>query len=138
MAQEKAQSAEDRNNLISQMKSLVEHFGERQEKRLDTKTDSLRKEITDSTSSFQKQQTNFEQKMNAWAVKNKTVDGEISSAREKIKSKIKSDWSVSSINSSNGLWTALISYRLQTSKIMQYKKRLTRYTRRLSKSSMRR
>ncbi|KAI9726881.1 MAG: kinesin motor protein cin8 [Chrysothrix sp. TS-e1954] len=93
VAEEKAHNAEERASLISQITSLVGHFGETQEKRLDSKVELLRNEIKESNIVFQKHQDSYNDSMDNWVGRGKGLHGKMVDSRERIKSKIKKDWS---------------------------------------------
>lgn len=92
---EKVRGLEDRTNLISQMKSLVQQFGETQEKRLDSKMHEVKVDLAQSNETFGESQQSFNSSMDAWVARGEELNTDIVKSREKVKSKIKLDWTVS-------------------------------------------
>ena len=95
LAEEKAHNAEERESLLKQITSLIGHFGETQERRLDAKVDLLRNEIEESSNTFQKRHDSYNGSMDLWVSRGTALHKEMVDSRERIKSRIKKDWSVS-------------------------------------------
>ena len=94
MAEEKQRGADDRSHLISQMTSLIQTFGETQERRLQVKFDVMRDEMIESKQVFSQKQESNNEAMNAWTAREASLIDDIQKSRESIKSKIKHDWTV--------------------------------------------
>ncbi len=95
MAEEKQRGAEDRSHLISHITSLIQTFGETQERRLEIKFDVMRGDMIESKAVFSQKQESNNEAMNAWSAREASLIGDIHKSRESVKSKIKQDWNAS-------------------------------------------
>lgn len=95
IAEERAQSASDRADLVAQMTSLVQDFGNLQDQRLDAKATALREEIASANRSFNTRCTDNRGAMQAWTSKERELHSSIQKSRESVKRRIKTDWTVS-------------------------------------------
>lgn len=95
MAEEKQRGADSRSHLISQISSLIQTFGETQEKRLEVKLGVMQSEMIESKHIFCQQQESNNEAMNAWTAREASLVEDIHKSREFVKSKIKQDWTVS-------------------------------------------
>lgn len=94
LAEEKQRNLEDRTEIISQMTSLINSFGENQARRMDVKIGVIQNEILEINDNFKKQQDDHNRVMEAWMYRGKTLVDDVLKARENVKTKIKRDWTV--------------------------------------------
>lgn len=95
LREEREQAAADRQNLLSQITSLVMAQGEAQDTRLGEKIEAVRQEVTTSKEAFEASQSQYGLGMDAWNVKEGALVEEVLRSRETLKSKLKEDWMVS-------------------------------------------
>ena len=95
LQEEKERSANERTALLSQISSLVQNFGDNQEKRLEAKVASVQSEVRQSNELYERQQGIYGTKMDAWSAREQFLVENMLQARESVKSKIKKDWTVS-------------------------------------------
>lgn len=98
LQEEKERSANERTALLSQISSLVQNFGDSQEKRLEAKVASVQSEVRQSNELYGRQQGIYGAKMDAWSAKEQSLVENMLQARESVKLKIKKDWTVSDLN----------------------------------------
>jgi kinesin family protein 11 len=96
LREEREQAAADRQNLLSQITSLVRAQGEVQDARLGTKIEEVRTDVTSLKEAFEASQTQYSQGMDTWNEKEGELVEEVLRSRETLKSKLKEDWVVSS------------------------------------------
>jgi kinesin family protein 11 len=94
LAEERQQAAEDRQNLLSQITSLITSQGEVQEARLATKIDEVRAEVDASKEVFVVANAQYVEAMDEWNIKENGLVEEVVRSRETLKSKLKDDWMV--------------------------------------------
>ena len=95
MAQEKEQSARERETLISQISSIIKSTGEAQDKRLESKITSIQQDLTKSNGQFEKNQATCVQSLDAWMAREKALVDDVLTSRESVKAKLRNDWNVS-------------------------------------------
>lgn len=99
VAQEKAQAAEDRAGLLSQIATLIQDQGNKQDKRLDDTISNIREEIAASNETFTREQSAYKESMDQWVLKSQEVQSDLQKSREQVKQRIKGDWAVSKAES---------------------------------------
>jgi len=99
LAEEKQRNAEDRTKIISQMTAymaaLLEDTGASQEARWADRVECVERDITKATTKCQKAQAVYEKSMDAWMDSEHAILAGVLKSRDGIKSKIKTDWTVS-------------------------------------------
>jgi kinesin family protein 11 len=96
LQEERQQAAEDRQNLLAQITSLVTTQGEKQDQRLRQKIGNVRTEILSSKESFEASREQYSQGMDTWNQNEEKLVEEVLRSRETLKTKLKDDWMVSS------------------------------------------
>lgn len=95
LAEERAQNVEDRAVLLSQISSLINASGEKQDARLDGKLADLRRDIDDSNKAYDIGQDSVNRAMDNWVEQGKVLHQDIFKSREGVKATVKQDWTVS-------------------------------------------
>lgn len=95
LEEEKKQAAEDRDNLLLQITSLIKAQAETQEKRLEDKTAMLRKNILESNATLEKSVDNYQGEMESWGQQGTEMLASVTKSRETLKNKLVDDWNVS-------------------------------------------
>ncbi|KAG9237089.1 P-loop containing nucleoside triphosphate hydrolase protein [Amylocarpus encephaloides] len=92
LREERAQAAVDRQNLLSQITSLVMAQGESQDARLSGKIGKVRQDVATSNEVFEASRSQYSQRMDAWNDNEGKLVEEVLRSRETLKSKLKEDW----------------------------------------------
>lgn len=99
LAEEKQKGAEDRAKILQHMtaymSTLLDTTGAAQEARMEDQVDSTERELVNATSACQRAQEGYEKSMDAWMHSERAVLAGVLRSRDGIKSKIKTDWTVS-------------------------------------------
>lgn len=95
MRDERAQAAEDRQNLLSQISLLVTKSGEAQDTRWQSKVNSIKTEVMSSRSDLESAEKKYNDSMSVWSEKENLLVQEVIKSRETLKSRMKKDWTVS-------------------------------------------
>ena len=95
LTEERHQASADRQNLLSQITSLINASGEAQDTRLTTKIDAIQQTITSSTSQFEAANAKYAEGMDTWNQKENSLVDEVVSSRDHLKAKMQQDWTVS-------------------------------------------
>ncbi|KAB8290374.1 hypothetical protein EYC80_010807 [Monilinia laxa] len=90
--EERKQAAEDRQNLLSQISTLIMARGEAQDARLGDRIAAVRTDIQSSNESFEVTRAQYSQGMDAWNDKEEKLVEEVLRSREVLKTKLKDDW----------------------------------------------
>ena len=90
--EERKQASQDRQNLLSQIITLINQSGEVQDARWSSKINAVRDEIALSRSSSQAANKEYNTGMDAWSQKEKLLVDEVLTSRDTLKSKMKEDW----------------------------------------------
>ncbi|KAG4025801.1 hypothetical protein MFRU_050g00180 [Monilinia fructicola] len=90
--EERKQAAEDRQNLLSQISTLIMAQGEAQDARLCDKIAVIRTDIQSSNESFEATRAQYSQGMDTWNDKEEKLVEEVLRSRETLKTKLKDDW----------------------------------------------
>lgn len=93
--EEKQKSAEERQQLLAQITSLINSTAEAQDKRMNEKVSSVCKEIGVANAAFETKQGTYNDGINAWSDRSTEILAGISKSRDGVKSRIKSDFAVS-------------------------------------------
>ena len=92
MNEEHRQAREDRQQLLAQITDLVNKAGESQEARWKSKIDTVRKDITTSTSKLQVAEKSYAESMSGWSMRESLLVEKVLKSRESLKIKMKDDW----------------------------------------------
>jgi kinesin family protein 11 len=99
--EEKQRSAEDRQQLLSQITSLINGNAESQEKRLHEKLSAAREEITAANVAFEAKQGVYTEGATAWSNRSRDMLAGVAKSRDVVKTKIKSDFAVATQHSTS-------------------------------------
>jgi kinesin family protein 11 len=99
--EELEQGAQDRTRLLKQIGDLIFDQGAEQDRRWESKIKAVHEGIVAGNERFETARAQYSSGMDAWNDKEAHLVGEVLRSRETLKSKLKEDWVVSSINSSN-------------------------------------
>ncbi|KAL8846020.1 MAG: hypothetical protein Q9221_008851 [Calogaya cf. arnoldii] len=92
LKEERAQAAEDRQNLLSQISLLVTNSGEAQDARWQSKINGIKTELTSSRSELESAEKKYSDSMGVWSEKENLLVEEVVKSRETLKSRMKKDW----------------------------------------------
>lgn len=95
LVEQKERAAEERTILLSQITSLVQGYGDTQDKRIEAKVASVQEQITQSNAVYKRQEETYSTAMNAWSEQEQLLVHDMVKARENVKAKVKKDWTVS-------------------------------------------
>ncbi|KAL8719974.1 MAG: hypothetical protein Q9225_003090 [Loekoesia sp. 1 TL-2023] len=90
--EERAYAAQDRQDLLSQITSLVNKSGETQDTRWQAKIDGIRSDIATSRSVFEHEEKRYSEAMGVWSQKENLLVDEVLRSRDALKSRMKKDW----------------------------------------------
>jgi len=94
--EERQQAAEDRQQLLAQITSLVNLQADLQETRLARKTELLQNDLLEAKSAFAGSLTTYSSGMETLNVAGHRLASDIAKSRDILKTKLKDDWTVSS------------------------------------------
>jgi kinesin family protein 11 len=94
LADERAQSALERQNLLSQITELVHSTGKVADTRWESKISAACNELSTTTSSLQVANISFNGGMDIWSRKEQSLVEDVLKSRETLKAKMKQDWTV--------------------------------------------
>lgn len=92
LSEERAQASQDRQTLLAQITSLVNHSGEAQDLRWESRINGVREVISSANSTLHKADENCNNSMKVWLEKENLLVGEILKSRDTLKSRMKDDW----------------------------------------------
>lgn len=92
--EERAKAADDRQDMLAQITSLVNKSGETQESRWQSKIDDIRSDIASSRSTFAGEEKKYSEAMDVWSQKEKLLAEEVLKSRDALKLRMKKDWTV--------------------------------------------
>lgn len=95
LKEEKERAADERTTLLSQITTLVQGYGDTQDKRVEAKVASIQEEIKQSNVVYGRQEESYSKTMDTWSEKEQLLVEDMLKARENVKNKIKHDWTVS-------------------------------------------
>ncbi|KAG9187778.1 hypothetical protein G6011_05649 [Alternaria panax] len=99
--EEKQKSAEDRQQLLSQITAILNTNANVQEKRLDEKLLSVRDELNAANVLFETKQDAYAEGVIAWSDKSRDILSGVSKSRDAVKTKIKSDFAAATQHSTS-------------------------------------
>lgn len=95
LEEEQANAQTERDNLMSQIRSLLDESSQRQSSRLKTKVDTLRTDISASGDSLEQATAQYDRHIDEWIFKEEQFSKDVTSSRDEIKTKMQNDWEVS-------------------------------------------
>lgn len=130
LADERAQSAFERQNLISQITELINQTGQAADSRWQSKINTACNELSTSTSNLEMANMGYNSSMDIWSRKEQALVEEVLKSRDALKAKMKQDWTVSLHFPSIKHTLTYFSSRLSTNTTRQSKPPQSRYTKR--------
>lgn len=101
VAEERRQTAEDRQNLMTQITSLINSQADAQEARLADRATLIQKSVAESNTSMEAAMSQYTQGMEKWDGKENDLMEEVKKSRELLKTKLKDDWTLASDQSTS-------------------------------------
>lgn len=95
LEEEQAHAQTERENLMSQIRQLMEDSSQRQTNRLKNKVDGLRAEITSSSDALEQATSQYDRHVDEWIFKEEQFSKDVKASRDEIKLKMRNDWQVS-------------------------------------------
>lgn len=95
--EERRQAAEDRQQLLAQITTLINAHAEQQEGRLAGKAARIQDRVKNATETFEGQITAYSTGMDAWDSNEEELLQDVSQSRDVLKAKLQDDWTVSLI-----------------------------------------
>ncbi|KAL8829421.1 MAG: hypothetical protein Q9170_006174 [Blastenia crenularia] len=92
LEEERAHAAQDRQDLLSQITSLVNKSGETQDARWQSRISGIRSDIASSQSTFKGEEKKYSEAMSVWSKKENLLVEEVLKSRDALKSRMKKDW----------------------------------------------
>ncbi|KAG6029362.1 hypothetical protein E4U41_000376 [Claviceps citrina] len=96
LEEERRQSAEDRQKLMTQMSSLFNAQAEAQEARLADRVALIQKSVGESNTSMETAMTLYAQGMEDWDKEENALMEDVKKSREQLKNRLKDDWTAAS------------------------------------------
>lgn len=96
--EEKEKAAEERQQLLAQVASLINASADAQEKRLSKKVSVVCDTIDVTNGSFETEQAAYTEGMGNWTSKSREILAGVSISRENVKAKLKGDFAVSALH----------------------------------------
>lgn len=95
LAEERIQASVNRQNLLSQITTLINQSGELGDARWESKFNSARNELASTALDLQAANDNYNKNMDIWSQKETLLIDKITMSRDMLKQKMKQDWTVS-------------------------------------------
>ncbi|KAL8804296.1 MAG: hypothetical protein Q9182_002661 [Xanthomendoza sp. 2 TL-2023] len=92
LKEERAQAAQDRQNLLSQISALVTESGEAQDARWESQINRVKSDVMASRSVFENEEKKYSESMDVWSKKEKLLVEDVVKSRDALKSRMKKDW----------------------------------------------
>ncbi|GAD96318.1 kinesin family protein [Paecilomyces variotii No. 5] len=92
--EERANAEAERNELLSQIKLLIQDSAEKQASRLRSKVDNIRSDMTSSDQTLEQASNAYGENIDKWALKEDEFVDEITATRDNLKNKMKNDWTM--------------------------------------------
>ncbi|KAK8851380.1 P-loop containing nucleoside triphosphate hydrolase protein [Apiospora arundinis] len=102
ISEERRQAAEERQNLLLQITSLINSQAELQESRLANRAASIQQSVRETNSAFEGSVSQYLQGMDGWGDKEGQLLSDLAKSRDTMKTKLKDDW-----NAANKYSTAI-------------------------------
>ncbi|KAG5918731.1 hypothetical protein E4U42_006758 [Claviceps africana] len=118
LEEERRQSAEDRQKLMTQMSALFNAQAEAQEARLADRVALIQKSVGESSTSMESAMTQYAQGMENWDSKENVLMEDVKRSREQLKNKLKDDWSTAS-DQSTAIQNVAKSIHAETARVAE-------------------
>ncbi|KAJ5180923.1 hypothetical protein N7492_004133 [Penicillium capsulatum] len=92
LEEEQANAQIERDNLMSQIRHLLEDSSQRQSNRLRNKVDGLRADITSSSDALEQATLQYDRHVDEWIFKEEQFAKDVKASRDEIKMKMRNDW----------------------------------------------
>ena len=92
VSREREQAAEDRASLLSEITTLINNRGEKQDRRLEETISNAQLEIVKINQNYERESSTYNDGMERWATKAQELQSSLQQAREQVKQKVKGDW----------------------------------------------
>ncbi|KAF1958804.1 kinesin-domain-containing protein [Byssothecium circinans] len=116
--EERQKSAEERDQLLASITSLISSNAEAQDKRLNEKISRVSENINTANEAFETRQDTYADGMKSWTSKSQGILAGVAKSREGVKSKIKSDF-VAATQHSTSIKDTTTSVHASTVKIVE-------------------
>lgn len=94
LAEERERAAVDRQELLSQITTLINKSAEAQDARWESKIHTVKADIATSRTNLQAADKEYNDNMDAWSKKEASLVKEVLQSRDTLKGKMKNDWTV--------------------------------------------
>jgi len=94
LEEEHASAQSERDNLMSQIRTLLDESSSRQSSRLKGKVDTLRNDITASGDSLEHATAQYDRHIDEWIFKEEQFAKDVTASRDEIRTKMQNDWEV--------------------------------------------
>ena len=94
LEEEHASAQSERDNLMSQIRMLLDESSSRQSSRLKGKVDILRSDMTASGDSLEHATAQYDRHIDEWIFKEEQFAKDVTASRDEIKAKMQTDWEV--------------------------------------------
>jgi kinesin family protein 11 len=94
LEEEHASAEAEREQLLSQMRALMEDSRQRQSNRLKGRFDNLRADISSSGDSLEQATTQHDRQIDEWVFKSEQFAKDVSSSKDDMRAKMQNDWEV--------------------------------------------
>lgn len=94
LTQEREEAAKERQQLLTQIATLITSQAELQESRLSGKAALIQKTVAESNQAFKGSVSQYSEGMDAWGYKGSQLLDDVSKSKAALKKKMKDDWSV--------------------------------------------
>lgn len=94
LEEEHASAQSERDNLMSQIRMLLDESSSRQSSRLKGKVNTLRNDMTASGDSLEHATAQYDRNIDEWIFKEEQFAKDVTASRDEIKAKMQTDWEV--------------------------------------------
>ncbi|KAK4241842.1 kinesin-like protein bimC [Achaetomium macrosporum] len=116
--EERAQTAAERQALLSQIIRLINSQAELQESRLADKAAFIRETIVDSSKTFEGSVTDYSAGMDAWDERDSKLLEDVAGSRDALKTRLKDDWTTANKHSTS-IQTTTKSVHAETVRVVE-------------------
>jgi kinesin family member 11 len=95
LSDERQASQHDRDQLLAQVRVLMDETAKKQEMRLSSNVDNTRSQLVSARSQFDRANKVYAEGMSQWSDKERSFISEVVKSKDTLKSKMKKDWTVS-------------------------------------------
>lgn len=94
LSDERQASQHDRDQLLAQVRTLMDESTKKQEMRLSSNVDETRSRLMSSRTEFERASKVYTEGMSQWSDKDRSFVSQVVSSKESLKNKMKKDWTV--------------------------------------------